>query len=165
MYPTNRALLRNAILRGGSVCGHVIEGVQFGNDLWNLDGGKLAHFEFGAKTGVFAFGVVEDVDAKFGRHVEAVVGADVDAHFARRARFPDDTDASVVVARHEEPGFHVLETFVGILNGLRLPQGGFEVGGDSVGCEFLSADVVHRGGRSCTGAASSIEELGWDVLW
>ncbi|MAL20016.1 MAG: hypothetical protein CL990_02975 [Euryarchaeota archaeon] len=100
----------------------VVETVEFGHHFGHLDRCKLTHFEFHAQPCVFTFGVVEDVHPQLGGHVKTVVGADVDAHLARRARLPDHTDASVVVPRNEKPGLHVLEALVRVLDGLGLPE-------------------------------------------
>ena len=137
----------------------MVEVVQLCHHFGDLDCGVLAHFELCTKSGMFAISVVEHIHTKFGGHVEAVVGTNVDAHLACRTCFPNDTNAPVVVARHKEPRLHVFKAFVRVLHGLWFPQRRLQVGRDSVGCELLPADVVHRGRRGCSCSTSIIKEL------
>jgi len=44
--------------------------------------------------------------------VEAVVGASTNAGFASGTGLPNDTYSTVVIARDEEPGFHVFKALV-----------------------------------------------------
>ena len=109
----------------------------------HLNSSKLADFKVSTEACMLTFGIVEHVDAQLGGHVKAVVRTDVDAHLARRTRFPNDADTTVVVAGNKEPRLHVLKTLVWVLHRLWFPERGLEVRGYSVGGELLSGDVVH----------------------
>ena len=74
--------------------------------------------------------------------MKAVIRADVDAHLACRAGLPDDTDAPVVLAGHEQPWLNILESFVGIQDRLRLPDGGQEVGFSTIRSVGLPGYVI-----------------------
>ncbi|MBN29998.1 MAG: hypothetical protein CMB34_04980 [Euryarchaeota archaeon] len=123
---------------------NVVEALEVGHHFGHLDGRKFAHLKFHAEASVFTLCVVEDVHAKFSGHVKTVVGAYVDAHLAGRACFPNHADASVVVAGHEKPWLHVLETLVRVLDGLGFPQRGLQIRSHPVRSKLLTTDVVHR---------------------
>jgi hypothetical protein len=57
---------------------------------------------------------VKNVDTDLRSHVEAVVGASTNAGFASGTGLPNDTYSTVVIARDEEPGFHVFKALVRI---------------------------------------------------
>ena len=136
-----------------------IKGFEFFRDFFTELGSIAADFEFSTIAFVFAFSVVENVDAKFSRHVQTIVRTDVDTHLTCCTGLPNDTDSSVVVSGNEEPWLHVFETFVWILNGLWLPETWEEVRSDSIRGEFLLGDVVVLGTTFCSMFASIIKEL------